>query len=74
MKALKKILEKILNKTKWEPFFGVMGVVVTALSIILPIIPAIDRKNGWWLSLWAVTGPVCGLYWSVVKSFCDRNY
>lgn len=43
---MKKILEKILNKTNWEPFFGVMGVVVTALSIILPIVQAVDRQNG----------------------------
>ena len=71
---MKKILKKMLRETNWEPFLCVVGATVTSLSIILPIIPAIDRKNGWWLSLWAVTGPGCGLYWSVVKSFCDRNY
>lgn len=71
---MKKILEKILTKTNWEPFFGVMGVVVAVLSIVLPIVQAVDRQNGWWLMLWAVTGPVCGAYWAVVMSFCDGRY
>ena len=71
---MKNILKKVLNKTDWEPFLNITGVTVTIISIILPIMMAVDRGNVWWLSILAVTGPVCGLYWSVAKSFCDRNY
>ena len=74
MKALKKILEKIMNKTNWEPFFDVMGVVVAALSIILPIVQAVVRQNGWWLLLWGATGPVYGVYRAVVVSFYTGCY
>lgn len=71
---MKKILEKILNKTNWGPFFCIVGVVVTALSMILPIVQAVTRENGWWLLLWGAAGPVCGVYWAVVTSFCDGRY
>lgn len=71
---MKKILEKILNKTNWEPFFDVTRVVVAALSIILPIVQAVVRQNGWWLLLWGATGPVCGVYWAVAVSFCTGRY
>ena len=71
---MKNILKKVLNKTDWEPFLNITGVTVTIISIFLPIMMAVDRGNGWWLSILAVTGPVCGIYWSVAKSFCDRNY
>ena len=71
---MKKILEKILNKTNWEPFFDIMGIVIAALSITLPIVQAVDRQNGWWLLLWGVTGPVCGVYWAVVVSICTGRY
>lgn len=72
---MKKILKKILDETDWEPFLCVTGVAVTVISIVLPIAMAVDKGSvvlG--LSILAVTGPVCGLYWSVVKSFCDRDY
>ena len=42
---MKKILKKILSETNWEPLLCVVGATVTSLSIILPIIPAIDRKT-----------------------------
>ena len=71
---MKKILEKILTKTNWEPFFCTMGVVVAVLSIILPIVQAIDRQNGWWLLLWAATGPVFGTYWAIVVSIYTDRY
>ena len=64
-----KTLEKILNKTNWEPFFDITEIAVAVLSIVLPIVQAIVRQNGWWLLLWIVTGPVCGVYWAVVVSF-----
>ena len=71
---MKKVLEKILNKTNWEPFFGIMGIVIAALSITLPIVQAVDRQNGWWLLLWAATGPVCGAYWAIVVSIYTDRY
>ena len=71
---MKKILEKILTKTNWEPFFGVLGVTVAVLSLILPIVQAIHRQNGWWLLLWAVTVPVCGIYWAIVVSVYTDRY
>ena len=71
---MKKILKKILDETDWEPFLNITGVAVTVISIVLPVTTAVGRGTVWGLSTLAVTGPVCGLYWSVVKSFCDRNY
>lgn len=71
---MKKILEKILNKTNWEPFFDIMGIVMVALSIIIPIVQAATRQNGWWLLLLGITGPVCGVYWAVVMSFRTGRY
>lgn len=71
---MKKILKKILEETDWEPFLCVTGVAVTVIPMVLPVTTAVGRGTVWGLSTLAVTGPVCGLYWSVVKSFCDRNY
>ena len=71
---MKKILKKILEEMDWEPFLYVTGVAVTVISVVLPFTTAVGRGAVWGLSILAVTGPVCGLYWSVVKSFCDRNY
>ena len=71
---MKKILKKILEETDWEPFLNITGVAVTVISIVLPVTTAVGRGTVWGLLTLAVTGPVCGLYWSVAKSFCDRNY
>ena len=71
---MKKVLEKILNETNWEPFLLIVGVAVTATSAILPVVMAVSNQNGWWLLLWLATGTVCGLYWAVVTSFRDGLY
>ena len=71
---MKKILKKILGEIDWEPFLYVTGVAVTVISLVLPVATAVVSGPFWGLSTLAVTGPVCGLYWSAVKSFCDRNY
>lgn len=68
------MMKKILEETDWEPFCCIMGVAVTLLSAALPIILAVSRQSGWWLLLRFVTGFVCGVYWSVAKSFCIGNY
>lgn len=68
------MIGKFFGKTDWEPFCCIVGIAVTLLAVFLPIVMAISRENGWWLSLWLVTGTVCGLYWSVTKSFCDGDY
>ena len=71
---MKKILKKILNETNWGPFLFIMGVAVTALSVILPTVMAVNHQNGWWLLLWLATGAVCGVYWAVWTSYHDGLY